>query len=77
MSGYFQTLGEAYFTNHWSHFLEIHSKFYPFDTTNLANYDPSELSIYLIIPIIVYRFFSKFLPSRRRRYYALTDIKKR
>lgn len=76
-SGYFKTLGTAFFTNDWTHFLDIHTKFYPLDTDQLGNYDLMEFCLYTGVPLFISKLIDKFKPSPRHSSYNVASLRKR
>jgi hypothetical protein len=64
-------------TNRWSHFLEIHTVFYPFDTEILGNYDLMEFCLYAGMPLLVMKLINKLKPAPRRSSLSVASLRKR
>jgi hypothetical protein len=65
-SGYFQLLGLAFLKSDFKAFIEIHTKFYPFDTLDIKYFDLSEFFFYIFVPVFLFNWFRKLFPKRRK-----------
>jgi hypothetical protein len=67
-SGYFQLMGLAFLKSDFSTFAEVHSKLYPFDTTDIHYFDITEMLLYIFIPLFIFNSIRKFFPRRKYTY---------